>query len=166
MTRPPIPAKIKRQVLVEAGHRCAIPTCRHTTTEIAHIEPWSEVKKHEYHNLIALCPNCHTRFDKGDIDKKSMEIYKQKLIFLSDRYTKYELNVLGYLKAKQKVIVNGELTVKNLIDDELIKNAHTICYFTYNDGTKEDQEFVVILTEKGKEFMKEWESNKRSEWMY
>ena len=27
-TRPPIPADLKRRILVEAGHRCAIPQCR------------------------------------------------------------------------------------------------------------------------------------------
>jgi hypothetical protein len=37
-----IPAEVKRAVLVEAGHRCAIPTCKATTTEVAHIVPWSE----------------------------------------------------------------------------------------------------------------------------
>ena len=37
--RPPIPADIKRKVLVEAGHRCAIPTCRYIEVEIHHIAP-------------------------------------------------------------------------------------------------------------------------------
>lgn len=156
MSRPQIPAKLKRRILVEAGHRCAIPTCRFPTTELAHIVPWSEVKKHEHENLIALCPNCHTRFDDGEIDKQSILIYKQKLIFLSDRYTKYELNVLNYLRVNSKVIVNGDLTVQNLIDDGLIYKAKVIVYFTYNDGIREDQEFVVVLTERGKQFIKNW----------
>ena len=59
MSRPSIPTDIKRQVLIEAGHRCAIPTCGHPTTEIAHILPWAKVKEHKFENLIALCPNCH-----------------------------------------------------------------------------------------------------------
>jgi hypothetical protein len=37
-----VPMGRKRMVLVEAGHRCAIPTCRHPTTKIAHIVPESE----------------------------------------------------------------------------------------------------------------------------
>lgn len=92
--REPIPFELKRKILVEAGHRCAIPTCRFPTTELAHIEPYAIVKKHQENKLIALCPNCHTRYDKGEIDIKSILIYKSKLIFLSDRYSKYELNVL------------------------------------------------------------------------
>jgi HNH endonuclease len=79
MDRPPIPSKLKRLVLVEAGHRCAIPTCRVTTTEIAHIVPFSKNKEHKFENLIALCPNCHTRYDKGEIDRLSMFEYKKNL---------------------------------------------------------------------------------------
>lgn len=78
-SRPAIPNELKRLVLVEAGHRCAIPTCEQTTLEVAHIEPWSKTKSHEFHNLIALCPNCHTRFDKGEIDRKAMLAYKANL---------------------------------------------------------------------------------------
>ncbi len=78
--RPAIPAELKSAVLVEAGHRCGIPTCRATTTEIAHIVPWAEVKCHEFANLIALCPNCHTRYDqKKEISRKEMRMYKAKL---------------------------------------------------------------------------------------
>jgi hypothetical protein len=54
MQRDAIPTDIKRAVLVEAGHRCAIPTCRATTTEIAHIVPWAESQDSSFENLIAL----------------------------------------------------------------------------------------------------------------
>jgi 5-methylcytosine-specific restriction endonuclease McrA len=59
-SRESIPAELKRKVLVEAGHRCAIPACRSVVgVDIHHIIPWAKCKKHEYKNLIALCPNCH-----------------------------------------------------------------------------------------------------------
>lgn len=79
MSRKALPAKLKIDVLTEAGYRCAIPTCRMTTTEIAHIEPWSKVKEHRFENLIALCPTCHTRYDKGEIKKQSIYEYKNYL---------------------------------------------------------------------------------------
>ncbi|MFA5014195.1 MAG: HNH endonuclease signature motif containing protein [Actinomycetota bacterium] len=161
-----IPAELKRKILVEAGHRCAIPTCRYPTTEIAHIIPYSEVKSNEENNLIALCPNCHTRYDKGEIDRKSMMMYKRKITFLSDRYSKFELNVLDYLRKNKKVIVYGYTSVKNLIDDGLIKNAHTIVYFTYTDGIRENQEFVIVLTEQGKEFIEKWVNINNNEFTY
>jgi len=77
--RPSIPAKIRRAVLVEAGHRCAIHTCKQTPIEVHHIIPYSICKKHELENLITLCPNCHTRVHNGEIDRKSLRIYKDLL---------------------------------------------------------------------------------------
>jgi hypothetical protein len=92
--RKAVPAEVKRAVLVEAGHRCAIPTCRASTTEIAHIKPWSKVREHKFDNLIALCPTCHTRFDKGEIDRKSMLQYKANLGVINGRYGEIERRVL------------------------------------------------------------------------
>jgi hypothetical protein len=84
--RPPIPSELQRSVLIEAGHRCAIPTCRQIPVEIAHIIAWTKCKEHKLENLIALCPTCHARFDKGEIDKKSILIYKHRLLMLNSRY--------------------------------------------------------------------------------
>ncbi|MFJ8334576.1 HNH endonuclease [Streptomyces sp. NPDC094437] len=92
--RPDIPTALKRAVLVEAGHRCAIPTCRQTPVELAHITPWNKVKEHTFGNLIALCPTCHTRFDRGDIDRRSMLQYKSNLEVLNGRYTDTERQIL------------------------------------------------------------------------
>ncbi|MFG2773755.1 HNH endonuclease [Streptomyces sp. NPDC048350] len=92
--RPDIPTALRRAVLVEAGHRCAIPTCRQVPVEIAHITPWSRVKEHTFDNLIALCPTCHTRYDGGDMDRKSMLQYKQNLEVLNGRYTDVERQLL------------------------------------------------------------------------
>lgn len=93
-TRPPIARPLEREVLVEAGHRCAIPTCRATTTEIAHIVPWANVQQHTFENLIVLCPNCHTRYDKGEIDRQSMLMYKRNLGLINSRYGEAERRLL------------------------------------------------------------------------
>lgn len=77
--RPPIPRPVERSILIEAGHRCAIPTCHATPVEIAHIVPWATVRQHTYENLIALCPTCHARYDRGEIDRLSMKKYKENL---------------------------------------------------------------------------------------
>lgn len=34
--------------------------------EIAHIDPYCETADNSFENLILLCPNCHTKFDKND----------------------------------------------------------------------------------------------------
>jgi hypothetical protein len=92
--RPPVAASLERQLKIEAGHRCAIPTCRQVPVELAHIEPWSKVRKHSFENMIALCPTCHTRFDRGEIDKRSMRIYKANLTIINSRYGDLERRVL------------------------------------------------------------------------
>jgi hypothetical protein len=77
--RSPIPADLRRQILLEAGHRCAIHTCRHVDVDVHHIVPWAKVQEHTFENLIALCPNCHRRAEWGDIDRKSLRLYKARL---------------------------------------------------------------------------------------
>lgn len=93
-SRRAIPADLERRVLIEAGHRCAIPTCRHIEVEIHHIIPWSKCQKHSYDNLIALCPNCHSLADRGKIDRKSLRLYKHNLRFAHDKFSQLELDVL------------------------------------------------------------------------
>ncbi|BDM74943.1 hypothetical protein HEK616_84300 (plasmid) [Streptomyces nigrescens] len=103
--RPDIPMALKRQVLVEAGHRCAIPTCRQTPVELAHITPWAKVQEHTFENLIALCPTCHTRFDRGEIDRRAMLQYKSNLGLLNSRYTETERQLLRAL-AMQRLVMD------------------------------------------------------------
>jgi len=96
--RPPVPAAMKRRVLIEAGHRCAIPTCRHIEVDIHHITPWATVRAHTEDNLIALCPNCHRRADREEIDKKSLRIYKFNLQSAHDKYSAFEIDFLFELQ--------------------------------------------------------------------
>ncbi|MFF3229124.1 HNH endonuclease [Nocardia suismassiliense] len=77
--RPPIPNELRRAVLVEAGHRCAIPTCRQYPVEVDHIVDWAKTRRHDFDNLIALCPTCHARKTKGEIDTLAMKQYKLNL---------------------------------------------------------------------------------------
>jgi len=154
--RPPIPADLKRRVLIEAGHRCAIPTCRFPTTDIAHIQPWAKVKEHKYENLIALCPNCHSRADKGEIDRKSLKIYKRILQRLTDRYDRFELTVLNELRQGKPVVMAGNmlLLIKNLLDEKLVVvKGGVIKEAIPNLATLT---VVVTLTDKGNRFIKEW----------
>jgi hypothetical protein len=100
--RPPIPSEIRRQVLVEAGHRCSIPSCRHIEVDVHHIIPWTECQTHEYSNLIALCPNCHRRTHRGgDIDRKSLRLYKSNLRFIHDKYSQLEIDILFELNKSE-----------------------------------------------------------------
>jgi HNH endonuclease len=73
--RPRIPVEIKREVLFEARHRCAV-CCHPLTLEMAHIIPWCETQDHSLENLIALCPNCHTLADQEKWGAAYLKRYK------------------------------------------------------------------------------------------
>lgn len=112
-------------MLVEAGHRCAIPTCRYITVEIHHIVPWETCLEHDYHNLIALCPNCHARADRGEIDRKSLRIYKASLRYTHDRFSQFEVDILTEackLPATHPIPYprGMELLIKRLLDSGLV----------------------------------------------
>jgi hypothetical protein len=128
--RPPIPANLRRRVLVESGHRCAIPTCRHIDVDVHHIVPWRACKKHEYENLISLCPNCHRRAHKTEeIDRKSLLLYKANLRFTHDRFSQLEVDLLFELAANPTQPAMwapfNVLLIKRLIDSKFIKYTVT-----------------------------------------
>ena len=157
-SRPPIPADIRRRVLVEAGHRCAIPTCRHIEAEVHHIVPWTMCKKHEYDNLIALCPNCHSRADRGSIDRKSLQLYKFNLRFAYDKFSQLELDVLFEANACQ----SGQsipwppfmrLLIKRILDAGFVKLPQSNG-FLFIDGIRADFE-QLFITDAGRKFIQD-----------
>jgi hypothetical protein len=155
-TRPQIPAPLRRRVLVEAGHRCAIPTCRHIDVDIHHIVPWETCKKHEYENLIALCPNCHRRAHKlNEIDRKSLHHYKANLRFTHDRFSQLEVDVLfECFKTKSHSLMWAPfnfLLLKRLIDSGYIDYTITPAGVTIG-GMKSNPDFIKI-TQKGMDYI-------------
>lgn len=156
--RPAIPTELKRRVLVEAGHRCAIPACRQTPIELAHITPWAQVRDHTFENLIALCPTCHTRFDRGDIDKKSMLIYKSNLSIINSRYGDFERRVMQVFgqepNANQIWLPGGlEIMLMYLMNDGLLVDTGQ------NSGvimSGMPSQKLYQLTPKGRQFINKW----------
>jgi hypothetical protein len=91
--RPTIPALVRREVIVEAGDRCAIPTCRQVPIEVHHID--EDRTNNVFENLIALCPTCHARVTKGEILAAHVRMYKANLSVISMRYGDLERRVLN-----------------------------------------------------------------------
>lgn len=160
MDRPSIPQELKRKVLVEAGHRCAIPICRQTPVEIAHISPWEKVKEHTFDNLIALCPTCHARYDRGEIDRKAMQRYKANLSILNHRYGDLEQRVLRAFAENpnmKQILLPGvfDILLMYLLQDGYLIETE------YKSG-------VIVagvpawrmyeLTNEGREFIRRWVS--------
>ncbi|HZL20624.1 MAG TPA: HNH endonuclease signature motif containing protein [Polyangia bacterium] len=97
MPKPPrthMEAERRREALIEAGYRCAIPACGQTQIEVHHID--GDRTNHAFENLIVLCRNDHYRAERGDIDKKAVRIYKSNLGLISGRYSDMERRLLTF----------------------------------------------------------------------
>jgi HNH endonuclease len=112
-----------RLALVEAGHRCAIPTCRHPTTEIAHIVAESESHDDSFENLIALCPKCQ----KKEINAQSMRMYKHNLEILNSRYSDFERRVFDQIAETDRrsftVEAGLEIPLLHAVNDGLLRRV-------------------------------------------
>ena len=118
-----VPMGRKRMVLAEAGHRCAIPTCRHPTTEIAHIVPESQEHDDSFENLIALCPDCQ----KKEIDRQSIRMYKRNLGILNSRYSDFERRVFDQIAETDRrsftVEAGLEIPLLHAVNDGLLRRV-------------------------------------------
>jgi hypothetical protein len=110
-------------VLVEAAHRCAIPTCRNPTTEIAHIEHESRSHDDSFDNLIALCPDCQTK----EIDRQAIRRHKRNLGILNSRYSDFERRVFDQIAEtdRRSFIVEAglEIPLLHAVNDGLLKRV-------------------------------------------
>lgn len=162
---PKIPAELRRRVLIEAGHRCAIPTCHAIVCDVHHIVPWKECKRHDYKNLIALCPNCHRQAEQGRIDKKSLHKYKANLRFTIEKYSQFETDILFELskdKSGQGLPIPNylRLLVTRILDAGFVQMvelegtrwADTLSY-RGKDYSVALAPRLLVITDKGRKFV-------------
>ncbi|MGH9823348.1 MAG: HNH endonuclease signature motif containing protein, partial [Blastocatellia bacterium] len=139
------------------GHRCASPACRHMDIEIHHIIPWETCQTHDYENLIALCPNCHRRATKNEIDRKSLGIYKANLRFAHDKFSQFEIDILFELR---RLPLGNPLQFPGILS-LLIKRLVDAQYVSLNTNPHGTMEMLGVrinpdllrLTHKGKAFL-------------
>lgn len=157
--RTQVPRELERELKQEAGWRCAIPTCRQTQPlEMAHIIPYEKCKDHTFENMIILCANCHSLYDKKQektMTPKAILQIKDNLKILNGRYSPFELRLMqNFLDnpAKHEFLLYGrEIDVMFLIKDGLLKESSTQCGNSINFPPK-----TYILTEAGMLFIKRW----------
>lgn len=156
---------MRRDVLIEAGFRCAIPRCGATEIDIHHIVEYAVVREHTFDNLIVLCPNCHRRVTKGEIDPKAVKQIKANLSVLSHRYSELERRYMeeaadGNLTAGTGLVMSGgiDLLMRGLLEDDMVTRkvlpgfAGPVVEFPELFAP-----FVGYnLTTKGEEFIKHW----------
>ncbi|GAG27104.1 unnamed protein product, partial [marine sediment metagenome] len=71
--------------LIEAGYRCANPTCRGIITiDVHHIVSVKKGGGNKPNNLLALCPNCHALVHREKISKRAIEAWKGLIVSLNN----------------------------------------------------------------------------------
>jgi hypothetical protein len=79
-----IPSATRQIVLLEAGYKCANPSCRHILTlELHHIVWVKDGGGNDADNLVALCPNCHSLHTAGHIPADAIRCWKNLLVSLN-----------------------------------------------------------------------------------
>jgi hypothetical protein len=154
MRRAAIPENIKREVLTEAGFRCAVPTCRTILAiDLHHIVEVSDNGSNEAYNLLALCPTCHALHHRGTIPKESIKVWKGMLVSLNGAFDKATIDDLLFLfKTSQSLVLSGDGVLKfsKLISANL---ANYTLFFNY--GTHIN--YQVFLTDRGRLLVEAWE---------
>jgi hypothetical protein len=177
-TRPPIPRQLERELFIEAGYRCAIPTCRAVAPlEIDHIDDWARVQEHKFDNMIVLCANCHGRKGnkRGQLDRQALRQFKTNLGLLNHRYGEFERRVLDYFaqNPEQNVILlpgGMDLLVHYLVVDGYLSEFHQLPDFVneYSYVNSKGRRSILkmpsllgyYLTEAGNDFVKNWKEAK------
>jgi hypothetical protein len=167
--RPAIPAALERDLMIEAGYRCAV--CKGTDAlEIDHISEWTVVQKHEFENMIVLCPNCHARKqnsnDPRHINRLSLQRIKSNLMMLNARYSDLERRIIECFQ--EEISTNPEpapfvmipsrlsLLVKYIIRDGFVTPVeyHSAMTMSFSDGTVvRDDNLKLTLTAAGRRFI-------------
>ncbi|MGX0019778.1 putative C2H2 Zn-finger protein [Staphylococcus hominis] len=180
MHRKPIPVKVERSLYAESLGYCLNPDCKEKIvtyegdiSEKAHIIEYCQSQDNSYENLIILCPNCHTRFDKNKdftveeitswkkerqneinkiIEKKYSsfeELEKQVKPLLLENKTIYNNYYLKGNKQQWKnfenVIILNNTKIKNLIN----KNEHLLEDYKHGENTnrKVVKDFMLHVEE-------------------
>ncbi|PYE14059.1 HNH endonuclease [Williamsia limnetica] len=168
--RPPIPAELERALMIEAGFRCAIPTCRTVfPLEIEHIEDYSVVLKHEFGNMIVLCANCHRLKGTGprSIDRKALRQIKSNLGIVNQRYNDTERRILEHFAEHgitgKVELPNAEVLFRYLLKDGILKaeEVPTGFWAETEDGKSHYMTRGFELTDKGKDLVSHLMENRQ-----
>ena len=159
--RKPLSMTLKREVLTEAGYRCAVPTCRNILAlDLHHIVAVEEGGPNTLSNLLVLCPTCHALYTRGTIVQEAIHSWKGIVVALSQAFDAEAINLLLFLKQTRTndILVSGDglLRFASLIASEL-----ALPYLIRQQGPW--QFFSVHLTAKGQRLLDAWCSGNREQ---
>jgi hypothetical protein len=159
-------------VLLEAGYKCASPTCRHILTlELHHIVWVKNGGQNDPGNLLALCPNCHSLHTHGHIPAQAIQTWKSLLLALNsaNHGTADLLLVLAADEARvaaaedpakvappYRFTGDGLPALAGLLTSGIIKVSSR--FSGANAWGSSMPSFEVRLTEKGRRLVAAWQS--------
>lgn len=108
-----ISTQVERRIYAESMGRCMNPECKvdlfkdsGDIMEKAHISPYCDTKDNSYENLIILCPNCHTNFDKNSaFSADNVEKWKQIRKVEFERFFSKEYDTFEELKSEVVILL-------------------------------------------------------------
>ncbi len=132
----------KRKLYAESMGRCMNPNCckelfceNGDIIEKAHIDSWCKTTDNSYENLILLCPNCHTEFDKNksftqedvlqwkEIRRKQLEKFYSKQYETFEELQKEVAPILQENKTiYERYYLNDNKTLWDTFEYKLIAN--------------------------------------------
>ena len=158
-----IPLSIKQELLIEAGYRCSVPTCRTILAiDLHHIIEVADGGGNERSNLLALCPTCHALFHRNVISKEAIRVWKAVIVSLNegfDREAKDKLLFLSMENRPERYSSDGILHFTSLIAAGLAKcgrpRIETHAFSPVADLSKTT--WPIELTERGKLLVEAWQ---------
>lgn len=158
--RPTIPQAVRREILIEASYRCAVPRCLTALAiDVHHIDENSF--NNEPSNLIALCPTCHSAFHRKTYSVEAIRFWKLMLQQLNAAYDRNTINLLLMLSDfdlrsgfRYEVTGDGLIAFSPLIASGLAN----ITVFYRPDIQRAVPYYEVKLSEKGQATMKAWKA--------
>lgn len=163
-SRKSIPDNIRRQVLIEAGYRCGVPTCRNILAiDLHHIVEVHQNGGNEPANLLALCPTCHALYHRGTYSKEAIYAWKQVLVSLSFAFDQETIDLMLFLykiKDDRTFLIKQEalLQFARLIGNDLVsfRWSQSSVEHVYYTGYK------VSLSAKGLHLIEAWMKGDRN----
>jgi hypothetical protein len=155
-----IPRVVREEVLIEAGYRCAVPTCRTVIpVHLHHIAEVSEGGGNLASNLIVLCPTCHGLYHNGQISKEAVRVYKNVLVALNQGVGKAAIDDLLFLHRHSPLLSwDGVLRFASLIVAGLVRVEENVIVSPMGHRSPQYIGHRVHLSDKGKLLVEAWET--------
>lgn len=181
ISRKPIPVQVERRLWAESAGKCMNPDCRADLfvgdgdiAERAHIVPYFESAENTFENLVLVCPNCHTNFDKNGAFRpdevkewKSIRRAEIERIFGKSFCTFDELRreAVPLLERNKSIYENyylkGKKELWDIFEKEIIANnrklsimfaANLSLFQRHNDASYSNRAAVLRFIDHVKEF--------------